>query len=100
MVYGAISCFVLFCGIWGIYQLYVLQLGIKKLSLGVVVVLAIVSGISYKLYGKYEIEKFQDIHNNDMVLAYIDSMSTIDLKNKLKACQINSNNCTIVFPQK
>lgn len=101
MVYGGIFSLVIICGIWIIMFLRdAKNLSCKDLIKYIVVVIAIISGIGFKLYGKYEIEKFQDVHNNDVVFTYIDSMNIVDLRNKLKACQIDSNNCTIVFPQK
>jgi hypothetical protein len=101
MVYGVFFSFVIICGIWAIMFLRdTKNLSYKDLMKYIVVVIAIISGIGFKLYSKYEIEKFQDIHNNEVVFSYIDSMSIVDLRNKLKACQIDSSNCTIVFPQK
>jgi|688.fasta_scaffold509905_3 hypothetical protein len=100
MGYGIIFWFCVICGFW-----IVGTIGEKKclafrelvgLSIPVVIVIAI---IGFKLYGKYELEKFENIHNNDAILTYIDTMSVVDLRNKLKACQIDSSNCTIVFPQ-
>jgi predicted nucleic acid-binding protein len=53
--------------------------------------------VSYK---KYELYYFEEIHNADAVMAYIDTMPVPDLRNKLKSCQIDKSNCTIVFVQK
>lgn len=73
---------------------------IKKIHYGVAIALfplAIYGVVHY--HTKYELYHFEQIHNNDMVLAYIDSMTVQELRNKLKACQLNADNCTIVFAQ-
>lgn len=99
MGYGIIFSFTVICGVW-----LIATVGEKKYlnfrelvgcSIPVIIVLVL---IGYKLYGKYELEKFENVHNNDVVFSYIDTMTATDLRNKLKACQIDASNCTIVFP--
>lgn len=72
----------------------------KKIHYGFAVALIPLSvyGVVH-CYTKYELYSFEQIHNNDMVLTYIDTMSVQDLRNKLKSCQLNRDNCTIVFAQ-
>ena len=99
MGYGIIFSFAIISGIWAIATIGEKKcLNFREL-VGWCIPFAIVLVIvGYKLYGKYELEKFENVHNNDAVLSYIDTMTAVDLRNKLKACQIDSVNCTIVFP--
>lgn len=101
MVYGIILWFIIICGFWVIMYLYdTKKLSFKELIKYIALVVVVIFGAGYKLFGKYEIEKFEEVHNNEVLFSYIDSMSVVDLRNKLKACQINTNNCILVFPQK
>ncbi len=100
MVYGIIFGFVVICGIWAVATIGEKKcLNFRELVGWSIPVIIVVVIVSFKLYGKYELEKFENVHNNDVVFSYIDTMSAVELRNKLKACQIDSSNCTIVFPQ-
>lgn len=54
---------------------------------------------AYHSYNKYEQYKFEQIHNADAILQYIDTMPIKELRNKMKACQIDQSNCVIVFAE-
>jgi hypothetical protein len=81
------------------YSLYYLQKHDKdKMFINIAGGLLIVSCISgFQVHSQYKLEQTHDI---EMTFQYIDQMSPLELKNKLKTCMIDSGNCTFVFVQK
>ncbi len=69
--------------------------GKDKLFVNITGSLFIISMICFfQVYNQYKMEQTHEI---EMTIRYIDQMSPLDLKNKLKTCMINQSNCSLVF---
>lgn len=98
MVFGILYGFIILVTVWILICIQnAKQISFRDLIKYIVLAIIILAFAGSFIYKKYELEVFQQVHNNDAVFSYIDTMNIIELRNKLKACQIDSSNCTIVF---